>query len=257
MYAYYQEMAIGNIQAVEKFHLLFLAQLGARIDKKLYGLKGGCNLRFFWKSIRYSQDLDFDVHTISRETLRRKVDLILSAPAFRRILRISKLELTRISEAKQTDTTQRWKVHLRVESSPDALPTTIEFSRRHFDEGVIFGSIDPEIAMIHDLRPILASHYGLEAAFNQKIDALAGRTQTQARDVFDLGWLAERGGRALKIRSDKEKLAAACQNAMSVSFDQFKSQVVAYLPAEYQSHYGTRKAWDSLQENVVKALGGL
>jgi predicted nucleotidyltransferase component of viral defense system len=248
-------MNTGDIHAVEKFHLLFLAQLGARIDKKLYALKGGCNLRFFWKSIRYSQDLDFDVHTIARETLRKKVNLILGAPGFRGILRSSKLEPARISEAKQTDTTQRWKVHVRFESSPAALPTTIEFSWRNFDKGVIFGSIDPEIARIHDLRPILASHYGLEAAFSQKIDALAGRTQTQARDVFDLGLLAERGGPTLKIRNNKKELVAACQNAMSVSFDQFKSQVVAYLPAEYQSHYRTREVWDSLQENVVKKLG--
>lgn len=249
-------MTPGNIHVVEKFHLLFLAQLGAQIDKKLYALKGGCNLRFFWKSIRYSQDLDFDAHTIARETLRKKVNLILGASGFRRILRSSKLELTRISQAKQTDTTQRWKVHLGFESHPAALPTSIEFSRRHFDEGVTFGLVDPEVAMIHDLRPILVSHYGLETAFSQKIDALAGRTQTQARDVFDLGFLAERGGSALKIRKDKKELTAACQNAMSVSFDQFKSQVVAYLPAEYQSHYGTRKVWESLQKNIVKTLGG-
>lgn len=248
-------MATGDIHAVEKFHLLFLAQLGARVDKKLYALKGGCNLRFFWKSIRYSRDIDFDVHTIARQTLRKNVNHILGAPGFRRILSSSKIELGQISEPKQTDTTQRWKIHLRFEGSPGDLPTKIEFSRRNFDKGVIFESIDPDIARIHDVRPILASHYGLEAAFSQKIGALAGRTQTQARDVFDLALLAERGGPALKIRNDKKELAAACQNALSVSFDQFKSQVVAYLPAEYQSHYGTRKVWDSLQENVAKTLG--
>ena len=72
---------------------------------------------------------------------------------------------------------------------------------------------------------------------------------------MNLALLAERGGPALKIRNDKKELNAACQNVISVSFDQFKSQVVAYLPAEYQSHYGTRKVWESLQENVVKTLG--
>jgi predicted nucleotidyltransferase component of viral defense system len=250
-------MIIGDIRAVEKFHLLFLAQFGARMDKKLYALKGGCNLRFFWKSIRYSQDIDFDVHTVARDTLRKNVNQILGAPGFRRILIGSKLELTRISEAKQTDTTQRWKIHLRLESSPADLPTTIEFSRRNFDEGVVFESIDPEIARIHNVHPILVTHYGLEAAFAQKIDALAGRAQTQARDVFDLALLTERGGPALKIRNDKKELAPARENAMSVSFEQFKSQVVAYLPPKYQSHYGARKVWHSLQENVVTTLGGL
>jgi hypothetical protein len=55
-----------NVQAVEQFHLLFLTQLGARFDKKLYALKGGCNLRFFWKSIRYSEGMDLDVREPAR-----------------------------------------------------------------------------------------------------------------------------------------------------------------------------------------------
>lgn len=249
-------MVIGDILAIEKFHLLFLAQLGTRVDKSLYALKGGCNLRFFWKSIRYSEDIDFDAHTIARETLRKNVNHILSAVGFKRILHSSKIELGQISEPKQTDTTQRWKVHLRADGSPSDLPTRIEFSRRKFDQGVVFGAVDSEIARIHDLHPILASHYGLEGAFAQKIDALTGRAQTQARDIFDLAMLAERGGPALNIPKDKKKLAVACENAMSVSFDQFKSQVVAYLSPDYQSHYGTRKVWDSLQENVVKTLEG-
>jgi len=249
-------MATGDIQATEKFHLLFLAQLGSRVDKNLYALKGGCNLRFFWKSIRYSQDIDFDLHTIARETLRRNVNQILGSLGFRRILRSSKIELGQISEPKQTATTQRWKVHIGVDGSSVDLSTKIEFSRRKFDKGVNFEPVDPEIARIHDLRPILTGHYGLEAAFAQKIDALAGRAQTQARDVFDLALLAERGGAVLNSRKDNKKLVTACKNATSVSFDQFKSQVIAYLSPEYQGYYGTRKVWESLQENVVKRLEG-
>jgi predicted nucleotidyltransferase component of viral defense system len=247
----------GEIQVVEKFHLLFLAQLGIRIDKSLYALKGGCNLRFFWKSIRYSQDIDFDVHTIGRETLRKNVNQILNAPGFKRILRTSKIELGHPSEPKQTDTTQRWKIHLRTDYSAIDLPTKIEFSRRKFDEGVVFEGVDPEVTRIHDLRPILANHYALEAALAQKIDALAGRSQTQARDIFDLALLNERGGPALKIRADKREMAAASDNVTSVSFDQFKSQVVAYLLPEYQEHYGTPEIWDSLQDNVIKILKNL
>ena len=41
-------------QAIEIFHLLFMAQLGRRVDKSLFALKGGCNLRFFLRSIRHS-----------------------------------------------------------------------------------------------------------------------------------------------------------------------------------------------------------
>src|SRR5712692_7742595 len=109
-------MAINpaDIRAVERFHLLFLAQLGARLDKKLYALKGGCNLRFFWKSIRYSADIDFDVHTIAKQTLQNNVRKILEGPALTQLLRATGIQVTRISEPKQTPTTQRWKVHLET-----------------------------------------------------------------------------------------------------------------------------------------------
>jgi predicted nucleotidyltransferase component of viral defense system len=246
-----------NTRAVEKFHLLFLTQLGTRVDKKLYALKGGCNLRFFFKSIRYSEDIDFDVHTISRQTLQKNVNQIFDSSGFRQILRSAKMEIARLSEPKQTDTTQRWKVHVQIEGPAPKLPTRIEFSRRRFDTGVLFEPVDPEIVRTQDLRPVLASHYGLEAALAQKIDALASRAQTQARDVFDLAWLIERSGQELRLRGDKRTLTAACENAMSVSSDQFKSQVVAYLLPEYQEYYGTQKAWNSLQENVVRILAGL
>ena len=186
-----------HIQAVEQFHLLFLVQLGARFDKKLYALKGGCNLRFFWKSIRYSKDIDLDVHTIAKQTMQKNIRQILDASGFKRILQTAKLELTSISEPKQTSTTQRWKIHLRSQASAADLPTRIEFSRRNnFDPGIEFGPADSEIVAAYNLRPVIASHYGLETAFNQKIDALINRKETQARDVFDLEFLSQRGARA-------------------------------------------------------------
>jgi predicted nucleotidyltransferase component of viral defense system len=243
-----------DAQAVEQFHLLFLTQLGTRLDKKLYALKGGCNLRFFWKSIRSSQDIDFDLHTIATHTLQKNVRQILGATGFKQILRSFKIQLTNVSESKQTDTTQRWKVHLQTEASGIDLPTKIEFSRRKFDPGVVFGPADPEILNAYNLRPIIASHYDLESAFAQKIEALLGRKETQARDIFDLALLSERGAKGSAAKMGKEKLARACEIALSVPFDQFQGQVVAYLAPQYQPYYGNRGAWDSLQKNVVRAL---
>jgi len=247
----------ADIRAVEHFHLLFLAQLGTRLDKKLYALKGGCNLRFFWKNIRYSKDVDFDVHTIAKHTLRKNVKQILDGPGFEQILRTFKIQLTKVSEPKQTDTTQRWKIHLQPEGSRMDLPTKIEFSRRKFDPGVTFGPVDPEILAAYNLRPIIISHYDLESAFTQKIEALLDRRETQARDIFDLAFLSERGAKSSTIRMDKERLAQVCETVLTVPFDQFKGQVVAYLAPEYQEYYGNRPTWDSLQQNVVRILENL
>jgi predicted nucleotidyltransferase component of viral defense system len=246
-----------NIQVVERFHLVFLAQLGTRLDKKLYALKGGCNLRFFWKSIRYSEDIDFDAHTIAQQTLQNNVRKILEGPALTQILRAAKIHLTHISESKQTSTTQRWKVHLQTESSGIDLPTRIEFSRRKFDSGIVFGPADSELITTYKLRPVIASHYGLETAFSQKVAALLNRKETQARDIFDLDFLSQRGATGSALKIDRTRLATACEIIMSVAREQFLGQVVAYLPPEYHDYYRARKTWDLIRENVIRTLEAL
>ncbi|MGH7996217.1 MAG: hypothetical protein ACREFX_07690 [Opitutaceae bacterium] len=59
----------------------------------MFAIKGGCNLRFFCKSIRFSADIAFDVRTMANETLENKVDTILAPPAFRQSLRVKQIEV--------------------------------------------------------------------------------------------------------------------------------------------------------------------
>ena len=156
-------------QAIEVFHPIFVAHLGRRVDKALFAIKGGCNLRFFCRSIRYSEDIDFDIRTMATGTLAGNVDAILASSAFRQNLRAKQIEVEHVTSAKQTDTTQRWKIGLRVAGGP-AIPTKVEFSRRHgLDDGHLLEPVDPELARTYELYPILAQHYSREAAFRQKI----------------------------------------------------------------------------------------
>lgn len=242
-------------QTVELFHLLFLQQLGTRIDKKLYALKGGCNLRFFFRSIRYSEDLDLDVQTVAKETLRKNVNQILEFRGFTHILQSHRLAISFFSAPKQTATTQRWKIHLRLVDDGSEWPTKIEFSRRGFRAGIAFEPIDPEIIRRHRLPSILATHYTLESAFTQKVEALIHRTETQARDIFDLNLLLGAGAQGRELPATvKQNLTRACEQASGISFDDFQGQVVAYLAPEYQDYYGTPDAWEKLQENVIAKL---
>ncbi len=242
-------------QTVELFHLLFLQQLGRRIDKKLYALKGGCNLRFFFRSIRYSEDLDLDVRTIAKETLRKNVNQILEFRGFTHILHSHRLAISFVSAPKQTATTQRWKIHLRREDDGSEWPTKIEFSRRGFRAGIAFEPIDPEIIRLHRLQSILATHYTLETAFAQKVEALIHRTETQARDIFDLNLLLGAGAKGRELPAMvKQNLTRACKNASGISFDDFQGQVVAYLTPEYQDYYRAPAAWGKVQGNVVEKL---
>lgn len=54
-------MNYSHRQLREVFHLIFLGQLLRVSDPTLYVLKGGTNLRFFFHSPRYSEDMDIDV----------------------------------------------------------------------------------------------------------------------------------------------------------------------------------------------------
>ncbi len=243
-------------RVVEEFHLVFLAQLSRRLDRRMFVLKGGCNLRFFHRSIRYSEDVDLDLGEVQAEILRDKIREIVASRPFTQILEARGIRVERVTEHKQTQTTQRWKFGLRVDGVGVPLPTKIEFSRRGLDEGVAFGSVDPSVARTYQLTSLMLSHYGAATAFRQKVRALAGRAETQARDVFDLHHLlAVEGTGATLAALDRDEAARASANAMTVDFRMFKSQVLSYLLPEDQAHFDSPAVWDTVVLELVDALG--
>ena len=245
-------------QTIEIFHLLFLRAFGARVDKALFSLKGGCNLRFFLKSIRYSEGMDLDIQTMSVGTLKNNVSHVLEAQSFAQTLQAQGIEIARTSCPKQTETTQRWKLTLRLTESGAEVPTKIEFSRRGLDGEKATESVDAGIIRAYRLYPVIVQHYSVHTAFAQKISALALREQVQSRDVFDLKLLLDAGGAEHRLPATAAAdLAAATDNALSVDYDAFAGQVLAFLEPDYQEHYGNRKAWANLQEQVVDGLEAL
>lgn len=242
-------------QAIEIFHLLFLRGFAARVDKALFALKGGSNLRFYHRSIRYSEDIDLDIRTMAVATLRSNVEAALAADSLRHSLRAQGLDILSTTAPKQTATTQRWKIVLRSEAAAANIPTKIEFSRRALDEGVALAPVDPELIRRYRLYPLLVQHYGAAAAFAQKVAAVALRTETQARDIFDLKLLIDAGAAEAPLPPKQAaQLERAIDNAMSVGFDEFTGHVVAFLEPEHQADYGDRRAWETLQEQVIDAL---
>ena len=246
-------MPISVRQGVEVFHLALLAELGTTLDRALYALKGGCNLRFFFQSIRYSEDLDLDVATVAVTTLRRKVDRVLGSAPLRRTLGAHTIAIEHVSRPKQTETTQRWKVGLTIGAV--AAHTKVELSRRGLDAGIEFGAVSPSLTGEYGLTRTLLSHYGPQAAVEQKLRALVGRAHTQARDVFDLDLLLTTG-RGIDLASIAPELRqAALERAMSVEFDAFRSQVLSFLPADRQAQYDSKGVWEDMVVRLVDALG--
>jgi len=240
---------------VELFHLLFIDQLGRKLNKKFYALKGGCNMRFFFKSPRYSEDIDLDVQSIAVAFLRKKVNDILSSKPFRDILQVRDIEIEHITEHKQTETTQRWKLGLIVPHIEKTLPTKIEFSRRGLEKHIKFEHISPEIIRFFELPPILANHYPADITCQQKLKALISRKTVQARDIFDLYLLlasrVERVDLPEEVRANLDK---AKESILSMDFVVFKSQVISYLEPEDQSRFESEEVWDNIRLHVVETL---
>jgi predicted nucleotidyltransferase component of viral defense system len=242
-------------QYVELFHLLFIDQLGRKLNKKFYALKGGCNMRFFFKSPRYSEDIDLDVQSIAVAFLREKVNNILSSKPFRDILQVRDIEIEHITEHKQTETTQRWKLGLIVPHIEKTLPTKIEFSRQGLEKHIKFEPISPEVIRFFELSPILINHYPAEITCQQKLKALISRKAVQARDIFDLYLLlasrVERVDLPEEVRANFDK---AKERILLMDFRIFKSQVISYLEPEDQPRFESEKVWDNIRLHVIEIM---
>ena len=241
-------------QSVELFHLLFLCQLGRKVDKKLYALKGGCNMRFYFKSIRYSEDMDFDIHIINKNTLLKNVNKLLDAAPFNNILQVHGIDILNISTPKQTPTTQRWKIELKSKYTALPLHTKVEFSRRTFVEDAIYEPIDPQITRQYLLPPFMANHYAIHGMFRQKIRALALRSETQSRDVFDLYFLIRLGDNFTLDKHTFTLLKDAKYKVMGINFEDFKGQVIAYLSEDQQKEYDDISVWNMIVNTVVTSM---
>jgi hypothetical protein len=245
----------GIREYVELFHLAFLDLLGRRLDKRSCVLKGGCNLRFFMKSVRYSEDMDVDVADVSKERLADAVDAILGSAALADVLSVPGLSIQRRSAPKQTQTTQRWKIGLVAPGVSAGLHTKIEFSRRAGSGSTAFEPVDPRLVARYGLGPVMASHYDGASAFAQKVNALASRSRPQARDVFDLHLLLASGAAGSAGEGlDAASAADAAENALSISFEVFKSQVLSFLDPDHRSRYDEEDVWNEMVLRVVERL---
>ena len=251
--------ASNSVSFVELFHLLFLSHLGQTLDKRFYALKGGCNFRFFFKSIRYSEDMDFDVQVISVDDLRNRVERLLNSKSFRQSLAVRNLSIEHVTASKQTGTTQRWKFGLLTPAASRPLPTKVEFSRRKPFADALLEGVDPAVLHEFGLPPLLASHYPPSVAWTQKVNALACRSVTQARDIFDLFLLLSMGAVdpvASNAGLTPELLREAEQRCLSLRFADFKAQVLAYLKPEQQPAYDNPDMWETMALHVADVLKG-
>jgi hypothetical protein len=245
-------MTLRDVQVVELFHVSFLEVLSRRLEPSRYVLKGGVNLRYFFESIRYSEDMDLDLLGVPAWNLEKKVDDLLTKGPLALLLRPAEISIADFSKPKQTDTTQRWKIGLDVPWRPSPIRTKVEFSHREGERGYRLEPVPGRIVEPYALRAPTVQHYTGDVPVEQKVAALAGRSETQARDVFDLDLLLRRG--PLPEGSvDSETLEAAAERALELPFDAFRDQVLPFLEPDAAELYDAG-AWEQMQTFVAGKL---
>jgi hypothetical protein len=253
-------MALLSETAIrEAFHLLFLERLFGASDARQYVLKGGVNLRFFFNSPRYSEDMDLDVVAGSVATLKKNGFKILEDKAFGRAMQalgVSSIQVNDPAKAKQTETTQRFRVRL-VTPAGIELPTKVEFSRRPAKDSstVITESIPGERARPYGRLGFPCPHYDGRSAALQKARALPGRDTPQCRDVFDLYllWLGGHVTRpAVAEKLSKTERSEARIVIDGLEYDAYEGQVVEFLEDDARARFGTSEAWDEMRLRVLE-----
>jgi len=249
----------NSLQQREIFHLEFLRWFGRKTNPANYALKGGVNMRFFFGSGRYSEDMDLDIEGLRVDLVQDTVLDIFQSKNFIDNFKpygIQDIGIPDIEKAKQAETTQRFKVHLITYSGED-LFTKVEFSRRGLQEGIKAGAVPDNILHAYKMPPIIVPHYNGVAAAMQKLNALASRPVVQARDIFDLYILSPQSlgslSEAAKIH-EKIELERAYENLFSVTFEQFRDSVISYLAPEQQDSYNSGFFWDEIKLKVANLL---
>jgi predicted nucleotidyltransferase component of viral defense system len=246
-------MKLSKVQTIEFFHISLLSVLGTRLDPARYVLKGGANLRYFFASERYSEDIDLDLIRPVPWSLEDQVEGALSSPALRSLLAIGDLTLAEHTSAKQTEMTHRWKIGIEAPGAPALVRSKVEFSNGGDDGAYGLASLPSEVVEPYALRPPSVLHYDAATATAQKVAALAGRPQTQARDVFDLELLLRR--RPLTRGSlDPSLLEAAVERALEQDYAAFRDQVLPFLEPGAAELIASPAAWEQIQAFVADRL---
>lgn len=250
------------VQVAESFHLAFLQALATRANLTAWALKGGGNLRFFFMSDRFSEDIDLDTFDIEPWAFQERVDQALASDLLKRTLGLLGSRIEYVNPKERSETKSKWVIGLRHQSETDPVYTQIEVSHRAYPyrdfikvEPVGPAAIAPYAAALR--RPTFG-HYLPRAAIAQKIDALRGRDVRQPRDVFDLDVLFRAAPEAV-VRGDisEADIRAAITRVVEIGYDEFRAKVLSFIEPAAVPLYEPVRAWEDMQMAVIERLEGL
>lgn len=250
------------VEIAESFHLAFLQALATRANRSAWALKGGGNLRFFYGSERFSEDVDLDTFDIEPWAFQDRVDQTLASDLLRRTLGLLGSRIDYLNPKERSETKSKWVVGVRQPSEAEPVYTQIEISHREYPYRE-FAKVEPvtEIAVARyaaALRRPTFGHYLPRAAVAQKIDALWGRDVRQPRDVFDLDLLFRIAPEAVSPGDVEEAgLRAALTRIFEIGYDEYRAKVLSFIEPDALPLYESIEAWESMQVTVAERLEAL
>lgn len=246
-------------EAIERFHLALLQVLPQHVPAANYAVKGGANLRLFLGSVRRSEDIDLNFvgRVGTAWSLQARMDAVLRSPALASLLATQGIKIVSVNPSKVTSTTGRWKFQMVAPGLE--VSSKVEFSMRREDRPLYqMGSVSAKIAGNAGMRPAIANHYLPLGALEQKIAALALRTETQVRDVFDLDFLFVRFPKiAPTAQSSANNLDLARKRVFDATYADYLQLVVTFLDPAFVKMYRNKAEWERIVLNVSTHLDSM
>ena len=241
-------------EAIERFHLALLQVLPQHLPASNYAVKGGANLRLFLESVRRSEDIDLNFVGRVNWSLQERMDAVMRSPALAALLAVQGIKVVGVNPSKTTSTTGRWKFQL---TAPGIIVSSnVEFSMRGEDRPLYqMASVSSRLAAAVGMRAALANHYLPTAAVEQKVAALALRSEAQARDIFDLDFLFTRFPiESAAVQVPERELGIARRRVFETTYQEYRQLVVTYIDPAFVSIYNNETEWARIALNVATTL---
>ena len=252
---------MNDLELVQGFHIAFLTALAQSADIRGWALKGGGNMRFFYGSRRFSEDIDLDA--TGAATFTRKVERAFESTLMQKQLAAIGTRMTEFYPKDRSDTKERWNLKLVIPGVPveqGVASTKIEISYRPYPaipREIAVERIDSNVMATYGGRLVAPqlTRYLAPSAVGQKIIALSERSATQPRDAYDLDHLWKAYPDALaKGQIDPAIADSAAARLVELTYGQYEALVGSFLDPDYAGIEGTEEHWNAIQTAVLGKL---
>ncbi len=247
-----QVMGLESDQAaLELTQVRVLSAIFNKVVNREILLKGGFAMRVVANSNRPTKDIDLQANGASMERVQGLV-----RSAITELNKCNILDDVKVTEPKQTETTQRWKINGRIKGGETPVHLVIEVSRR----GLVPDDLTDSVTFERKgagVPPAIIECYSPKAIAATKFDALTSPTRESPRDVFDLDVLISmRVDPPVHIFASKyseeellDKLQIVSDKLDKMDFQAVKSQLLPHLPPELKRNFGAAE-WEQMRLNT-------